>query len=88
MPEKRASKIGKNIAGPRIREARASHKPSLTQDQLAGRVAALGVTLDRTAIAKIESGQRGIWDYELAVLARVLGVDANWLICATGKAKS
>lgn len=80
MPEETTTRDGKNIAGPRIREARDAHKPPLTQDQLAGKVAALGVTLDRTAIAKIESGQRGINDYELAALARALGVDANWLI--------
>ena len=80
MPDKPAKKVGKNIAGSRIREARDAYKPPLTQDQLAGKLAALGVTLDRTAIAKIESGQRGIYDFELAALATALGVDANWLI--------
>lgn len=85
MPEKPTRKIGKNIAGLRICEARDAHKPPLTQDQLAGKLAALGVTLDRTAIAKIESGQRGVYDFELAALATALGVDANWLIRAARK---
>jgi transcriptional regulator with XRE-family HTH domain len=87
VTERLARKIGKNIAGPRIREARDAHKSSLTQDQLAGRLAALGVTLDRTAIAKIESGHRGIYDFELAALATALGVDANWLIGVARKPK-
>lgn len=87
MPDKPADKIGKNIAGPRIREAREFHKPPLTQDQLSGKLAALGVTLDRTAIVKIEAGQRGIYDFELAALARALGVDANWFIRVQRKSR-
>ena len=63
-----------------MREARESHKPALTQDQLAGKLAQAGLLLDRTAIAKIENGQRGIFDFELKALAIALGVDANWLL--------
>jgi len=70
----------KNVSGPRIREAREQLKPPLTQDQLAGKVAARGIVLDRTAIAKIELGQRSVYDYELGPLAAALGVDVNWLI--------
>lgn len=80
MPEKLPPKFGKNLSGPRVREAREGHNPALTQDQLSGKVAALGITLDRTAIAKIENGQRSICDFELAALARALGVEANWLM--------
>lgn len=36
--------------------------------------------LDRTAIAKIENGQRGVFDFELKALAAVLDVEANWLL--------
>ena len=80
VPEKLPTKFGKNISGPRVREARESQTPPLTQDQLAGKVAALGVTLDRTAIAKIENGQRSVCDFELAAMARALRVDTDWLM--------
>jgi hypothetical protein len=53
---------------------------SLTQDQLAGRLAAKGLSLDRVAITKIECGQRCVFDFELPVLADVLKVDLRWLL--------
>ncbi|MBI3414102.1 MAG: helix-turn-helix transcriptional regulator [Verrucomicrobia bacterium] len=77
---RRKSQTAKNIVSERIREARKRHSPPLTQDQLAGRVARARVQLDRTAIAKIENGQRGVFDFELKALATALDVDANWLL--------
>jgi transcriptional regulator with XRE-family HTH domain len=74
------SRGDKNIAGRRIAEARNSCKPQLTQDALSGRLARLGVQLDRAAIAKIENNHRRILDYELKALAKALGVPANWLL--------
>jgi transcriptional regulator with XRE-family HTH domain len=71
---------GKNIVGRRVAEARRSCKPVLTQDALSGRLARLGVQLDRAAIAKIESNRRFVLDYELKALASVLGVEVNWLL--------
>jgi hypothetical protein len=54
--------------------------PPLTQDQLAGRLAAKGTSLDRVAITKIESGQRCVFDFELPPLAAALKVDVRWLL--------
>ena len=85
MPDDNAATNGKNASGPRIREARERRQPPLTQDQLAGKVAALGIVLDRTAIAKIENGQRCVYDYELGALAAALGVDANWLLGSSAR---
>lgn len=72
--------VKKNICGDRIAEARANSDPPLTQDALSGRVARLGVQLDRAAIAKIENNLRGVLDYELKALASALGVQVSWLI--------
>jgi hypothetical protein len=72
----------KNIAGRRVAEARRSCKPPLTQDALSGRLARLGIQLDRAAIAKIEGNSRHVLDYELKALANVLGVEVNWLLGA------
>lgn len=63
-----------------MRKARLAFVPHLTQDQLAGRLAAKGVSLDRVAITKIESGQRCVFDFELPPLAEALKVDVRWLL--------
>lgn len=70
----------KNISGRRIQEARGRSRPPLTQDRLSGKLARLGVQLDRAAIAKIESNLRGVLDFELRALAKVLGVRVDWLL--------
>jgi hypothetical protein len=72
--------VGKNIIGRRVAEARNNFRPALTQDALSGKLARLGIQLDRAAIAKIENNHRHVLDYELKALARALGVDANWLL--------
>ena len=72
--------VSRNIIGKRIKMARLAHSPSLTQDQLSGRMAAEGVQLDRVAIAKIETGIRCAFDFEVKALAGALGVDANFLL--------
>jgi len=71
---------GKNIIGARVAEARKAHNPRLTQNELSGKLARLGIQLDRAAVAKIENGQRHVLDYELRALARALGVEVNWLL--------
>ena len=70
----------KNIVGKRIAEARRRFSPTLTQDALSGKLARLGVQLDRAAIAKIENNHRHVLDYELKALAHVLAVDVSWLL--------
>ena len=72
--------VGKNIIGRRMAEARKNFKPALTQDALSGKLARLGIQLDRAAIAKIENNHRHVLDYELKALAHVLCVDASWLL--------
>lgn len=40
----------------------------------------MGVLLDRVAIAKIETGLRCAFDFEVIALAKVLQVDVRWLL--------
>jgi hypothetical protein len=70
----------RNICGDRVREARTAGKAPLTQDQLAGKLAAKGVSLDRVAIAKVECGLRCVYDFEVRALAEVLRVEVGWLL--------
>lgn len=69
-----------NIVGERIRKVRLRHKPPLTQDQLSGKLARLGVTIDRAGVSKIEIGARCVLDIEVRALAKVLGVSPAWLL--------
>lgn len=76
----------RNLIGLRVCKARSEHSDKLTQDQLAGRLAVEGVVLDRVTIAKIETGQRCVYDFEVVAFARALGVDPLWLLGVKGDA--
>jgi len=67
-----------NLIGERLREARG--KAQLTQDELSRKLAKLGVSIDRAGVAKVETGIRGILDFELVALAKALGVKVTWLL--------
>lgn len=68
----------KNLSGDRIHQARTALR--LSQSELAAKMQVEGVTLEREAISKIETGARFVADYELLVFARVLGVSIEWLL--------
>ena len=68
----------KNISGDRIHQARTAMR--LSQADLAARMQVNGVTIEREAISKIETGDRFVTDYELMVFAKVLNVSMEWLI--------
>jgi hypothetical protein len=70
----------KNIVGARVALGRHACKPVLTQDALSGKLARLGIQLDRAAIAKIENNHRHVLDYELRAISIALGVEVNWLL--------
>ncbi|PAW78448.1 MAG: hypothetical protein B9S32_07305 [Verrucomicrobia bacterium Tous-C9LFEB] len=76
----------RNIIGKRVREARFAMTPEVTQDDLAGRMAARGVYMDRTAISRIELQDRYVMDFEAKALAQCLKVTVAWLY-AEGAAK-
>ena len=69
----------RNITGARIRTLRDAANPPVSQDDLAGRLAALFISLDRSAISRIESGDRYVMDYELKGIAKCLKVPIEQL---------
>lgn len=75
MPQ---AKQSQNLVGDRVKEAR--RKAQFTQDVLSQRLARLGVSIDRAGVAKIETGIRGVLDFELVALAKALGVQVTWLL--------
>lgn len=70
----------KNLIGPRVKAARLRGRSVITQQDLSARLAVLGIDIDRTAISKIEAGERLVADFELLALARALGVSVDWLL--------
>ena len=68
----------KNISGDRIHQSRTTQR--ISQADLAARMQVRGVTIEREAISKIETGDRFVTDYELMIFAEVLGVTMDWLL--------
>ena len=79
-----ARPTSKNIVG--VRVVRARKRLKMTQLDLSRRLTKAGTTLDRAAIAKIETGIRRVTDYELLAIARKLDVDVQWLL--TGRSRN
>lgn len=70
--------VGQNLVGERVKEARGSAQ--LTQDELSQKLGKLGVSIDRAGVAKVETGIRGVLDFELVAFAKALGVKVTWLL--------
>jgi transcriptional regulator with XRE-family HTH domain len=66
------SKIKRNITGQAIRRIRLQADPHLTQENLAARLALLGLFYNQSQIAKLENGDRLISDFELFAIAKAL----------------
>jgi HTH-type transcriptional regulator, cell division transcriptional repressor len=69
----------RNQIGSRIRQARLKCSPPVSQDDLAGRLAAKGILLDRSAISRIETHSRYLMDYEIVAIAKSLKISVSWL---------
>jgi transcriptional regulator with XRE-family HTH domain len=69
----------KNVVGPAVRRLRLSQRTLVSQQDLAGRLAARGITIDRSAIARIEAGERYVLDYEAAAIAQAFRVPVEQL---------
>jgi HTH-type transcriptional regulator, cell division transcriptional repressor len=77
--KKTTQAAARNIVGERVREARLRARPPISQDDLAGKLAAKGITIDQTAISRIEKKQRYLMDYEILAIAGCLRVPVAWL---------
>jgi hypothetical protein len=71
--------LSKNVIGPSIKRIRVSTEPKVSQQDLAGRLAAIGVQIDRSAIARLERGDRFIRDFEIIGIAAALRVPLGQL---------
>lgn len=69
-----SGKHPKNVIGPAVRKLRLAQRTPVTQQDLAGRLAARGIQIDRSALARIERGDRLVKDTEALAIAAALRV--------------
>lgn len=48
--------------------------PKITQEDMAGRLARLGVDINQSQVAEVESGDRAVSDFEVTAIAKALKV--------------
>ena len=77
--KKTADLAKRNVIGAKLRALRLAQTPEVTLEDLAGKLAARGVRLDRSAIGRIENGNRYVLDYELWALAKALRTEPGRL---------
>ena len=51
-----------------------------TQDTMAAKLQLAGLQTGQMAVSRIETGKRVVPDFELPVIAEVLGVTTDWLL--------
>ena len=61
-----------------VREARI--KAGMSQETLAAKLQLAGLQIGQMAVSRIETGKRVVPDFELPVIAGVLGVSTDWLL--------
>jgi len=68
-----------NISGRRIRDRR--KELNMGQVELAAAMKVdFNIVIDQSDISEIERGVRGVKDFELDAIARILDVSAEWLL--------
>ena len=68
----------RNIVGARIEMKR--KELGMKQKDFLARLQVEGMDINASALSKLEGQVRGVFDYELVIIARVLGVSLNWLL--------
>jgi transcriptional regulator with XRE-family HTH domain len=69
----------RNTTGHAVHRIRMAAEPKISQEDMVGRLAKVGIRVNQSQIAKLESGHRPILDYELAALAKALKVPVQAL---------
>lgn len=73
-------KTRRNLIGERIKLARTSSNPKITQLELSARLQVLGVNIGDSTIGKIENGTSAVTDIQLVAFAEALKVPILWLL--------
>ena len=69
--------VKRNVIGQNLKCWR--KKRGFSQEQLAAKLHLLGLDLDRSAISRIESYSREVYDYEVVYLSEALNINITYL---------
>jgi HTH-type transcriptional regulator, cell division transcriptional repressor len=69
----------KNLCGQRIKEIRKERKMNQI-DLVTALEDEFHIKLDSTSLGRIERNERGIWDFELLAISKILNVSLDWLL--------
>ena len=70
----------RNLCGKKVAMLRKSLVPKVSQRQLAEMIQLGGVDVDKTAVKRIENGERYVTDIEIKILCAIFGVTADFLL--------
>ena len=68
----------KNIVGAQVTKARL--EMNMLQKDLLAKLQTNGIEMSLPALSLLEGQKRPVFDYELFMLAKILGKDVNWLL--------
>jgi len=70
----------RNLSGSKVSELRKNLPSKTSQRMLAEQMQLKGIDMDKTAIRRIENGERYVTDIELKALCEIFKVDASYFL--------
>jgi len=70
----------RNLCGKKVMTLRMAMSPKVSQRKLAEIIQLHGVDIDKTAVRRIENGERYVTDIELKILCEIFSVPADFFL--------
>lgn len=80
MFKHKAKDGSRNICGKKVSVLRKGFSPKVSQRKLAEMIQLRGVDIDKTAVKRIENGERYVTDIELKILCEIFVVSADYFL--------
>ncbi len=80
MFKHKASNGARNLCGQKVKMLRREASPKMSQRLLAEKIQLQGVDVDKTAVKRIENGERYVTDIELKILCNIFDKSADFFL--------